>query len=60
MKVIGQGAFGQVAKGMAVGLENRKENQLVAIKMLRGILTYDFDKFFLGEILDELPSSDLW
>ena len=40
VKVIGKGAFGQVAKGMVTGLDNSKENRLVAIKMLRGMLTY--------------------
>lgn len=40
VKVIGKGAFGQVAKGMVLGLDNSKENRLVAIKMLRGRLTY--------------------
>ena len=41
VKVIGKGAFGQVAKGMVVGLDNSKESRLVAIKMLRGMLTYE-------------------
>ena len=36
VKVIGKGAFGQVAKGMAMGIDNSKDNRLVAIKMLRG------------------------
>lgn len=37
VKVIGKGAFGQVAKGMALGIDNNTENRLVAIKMLRGV-----------------------
>ena len=37
VKVIGKGAFGQVAKGMVTGLDDSKESRLVAIKMLRGI-----------------------
>ena len=37
VKVIGKGAFGQVAKGMAQGIEKNTENRLVAIKMLRGV-----------------------
>lgn len=41
VKVIGKGAFGQVAKGMVVGLDNSKESRLVAIKMLRGTLMYE-------------------
>lgn len=36
VKVIGKGAFGQVAKGMATGIDNSKESRLVAIKMLKG------------------------
>ena len=42
VKVIGKGAFGQVAKGMATGIDNSKENRLVAIKMLRGAMLYCF------------------
>lgn len=41
VKVIGKGAFGQVAKGMVTGLDNSKESRLVAIKMLRGTLVYE-------------------
>ena len=35
-KVIGQGAFGQVARGKASELRGRKETITVAIKMLKG------------------------
>ena len=37
-KVIGKGAFGQVAKGTAVDLPGNKRKTTVAIKMLKGIL----------------------
>lgn len=40
VKVIGKGAFGKVAKGMALGIENSKENRVVAIKMLRGVFMH--------------------
>ena len=36
-KIIGKGAFGQVAKGTAVSLRGRPGKALVAIKMLRGV-----------------------
>ena len=39
-KIIGKGAFGQVAKGTAVGLRGRPEKTTVAIKMLKGELLY--------------------
>lgn len=35
-KIIGKGAFGQVAKGMVVGLGERPQGTLVAVKMLKG------------------------
>lgn len=38
VKVIGKGAFGQVAKGMANGIGNSSENRLVAIKILKGVI----------------------
>ena len=34
-KVIGKGAFGQVAKGTAVGLRGMPQETLVAVKMLK-------------------------
>ena len=37
-KVIGKGAFGQVAKGMAKNLSFRSDTRNVAIKMLKGIV----------------------
>ena len=37
-KVIGKGAFGQVAKGMAKNLSFRSDTRNVAIKMLKGII----------------------
>ena len=39
-KVIGKGAFGQVAKGTAVGLRGSPETTTVAIKMLKSELLY--------------------
>ena len=39
-KVIGKGAFGQVAKGTAVGLRGSPETTTVAIKMLKSELFY--------------------
>jgi len=36
-KIIGKGAFGQVAKGRAVDLRGRPGKTLVAIKKLRGV-----------------------
>ena len=48
---IGKGAFGQVAKGTAVGLRGSPETTAVAIKMLKCELTYSlqiFLLFFLG------------
>ena len=39
-KIIGNGAFGQVAKGTAVGLRGRPETTTVAIKMLKCELLY--------------------
>ena len=38
-KIIGKGAFGQVAKGTAVDLPGRPQKTLVAVKMLKGINT---------------------
>ena len=35
-KIIGKGAFGQVAKGTAIGLRGRPQKTLLAIKMLKG------------------------
>ena len=35
-KIIGKGAFGQVAKGTAMGLRGRPQKTLVAVKMLKG------------------------
>ena len=35
-KIIGKGAFGQVAKGTAMGLQGRPQKTLVAVKMLKG------------------------
>ena len=39
-KIIGKGAFGQVAKGTAVGLRERPETTTVAIKMLKSELLF--------------------
>ena len=37
-KIIGKGAFGQVAKGSAVGLRGMRQKTTVAVKMLKGRL----------------------
>jgi len=50
VKVIGKGAFGQVAKGMVTGLDNSKENRLVAIKMLRENATDENRQDLLAEL----------
>ena len=39
-KIIGKGAFGQVAKGTAVGLRGSPETTTVAIKMLKSEFLY--------------------
>ena len=36
-KVIGKGAFGQVAKATVIGLHEGLNSTLVAVKMLKGI-----------------------
>ncbi len=36
-KIIGKGAFGQVAKGTLIGLQGRPDKAKVAIKMLKGV-----------------------
>ena len=36
-KVVGKGAFGQVAKATVIGLQGRPKKTLVAVKMLKGI-----------------------
>ena len=48
-KIIGKGAFGQVAKGTAVGLRGSPETTTVAIKMLKSeLLSYKlYDSFGL-------------
>ena len=35
-QIVGEGAFGQVAKATAVNLQGRSEKTLVAVKMLKG------------------------
>ena len=39
-KIIGKGAFGQVAKGTTIGLRGRPQKTLVAIKMLKGAKSF--------------------
>ena len=51
-KVIGKGAFGQVAKGTAINLRDRPGKTTVAVKMLKGktssvFLLNLFDKFYI-------------
>ncbi|XP_020614889.1 platelet-derived growth factor receptor alpha-like [Orbicella faveolata] len=50
VKVIGKGAFGKVAKGMATGIDNSKESRLVAIKMLRKNATDENRQDLLSEL----------
>ena len=37
-KIIGKGAFGQVAKGTVISLRGRTQATLVAVKMLKGLI----------------------
>ena len=39
-KIIGKGAFGQVAKGTVIGLRGRTQATLVAVKMLKGVINW--------------------
>lgn len=50
VKVIGKGAFGQVAKGMVTGLDDSKDSRLVAIKMLRENATDENRQDLLAEL----------
>ena len=45
-KIIGKGAFGQVAKGTAMGLRGRPQKTLVAVKMLKGA-TYTYIRRYI-------------
>ena len=47
-KVIGKGAFGQVAQGKASNLRGREETMTVAIKMLKGTLSIVLIAFLSG------------
>ncbi|XP_066025219.1 fibroblast growth factor receptor 4-like isoform X2 [Pocillopora verrucosa] len=49
-KVIGKGAFGQVAQGKASNLRGREETMTVAIKMLKGNATDTERKDLLSEL----------
>jgi len=49
-KIIGKGAFGQVAKGTAISLRGRPGKTLVAIKKLRGVKCFENS----GEILQNM------
>ena len=54
-KVIGKGAFGQVAKGIAVDLRGRPGNTTVAVKMLKGNpYQIMLNKYFSPRIYAEL------
>ena len=46
-KIIGKGAFGQVAKGTAIGLRGRPEKTIVAVKMLKCKSLFCYDCFGL-------------
>ena len=39
-KIIGKGAFGQVAKGTTIGLRGKPQKTLVAIKILKGVIHF--------------------
>jgi len=49
-KVIGKGAFGQVAKGTAMGLRGRPQKTLVAVKMLKDSAPESDKKDLLSEL----------
>lgn len=57
VKVIGKGAFGQVAKGMVKGFDKDSGNRLVAIKMLRDNPTDENRQDILAELntMKKLP-----
>jgi Protein tyrosine and serine/threonine kinase len=38
-ELLGEGAFGKVYKGFALGIDGRMEPAVVAVKMLKGIIT---------------------
>ena len=48
-KVIGKGAFGQVAQGKASNLRGREETITVAIKMLKGAIFIVLKRFTLDK-----------
>ena len=55
-KIIGKGAFGQVAKGTAVGLRGNPETTTVVIKMLKSELLYcKLNESWTMVILEMLP-----
>ena len=54
-KVIGKGAFGQVAQGKASNLRGSEETMTVAIKMLKGTLFIVLKACLLGLLLDSRP-----
>ncbi|XP_066024208.1 deleted in malignant brain tumors 1 protein isoform X2 [Pocillopora verrucosa] len=49
-KVIGKGAFGQVAKGTAVGLQGRPDTTTVAIKMLKPNAKVSYKRELMKEL----------
>lgn len=49
-KVIGRGAFGKVARGMAKGINENREDMLVAIKMLKENATDENRQDLLAEL----------
>ncbi|CAH3147000.1 unnamed protein product [Pocillopora meandrina] len=49
-KVIGKGAFGQVAKGTAVGLQGRPDTTTVAIKMLKANAKVSYKRELMKEL----------
>ena len=47
-KIIGKGAFGQVAKGTGTDLPGRPGKTTVAVKMLKREIFFSFEAVFLG------------
>ena len=46
-KIVGKGAFGQVAKATVIGLHGRLKKTLVSVKMLKGIKYFKWVLAFL-------------
>ena len=53
-KIIGKGAFGQVAKGTAINLRGRPGKTLVAIKKLKGVIWSKISKTIVQIMLRKM------